>query len=106
MLPQLTDHVTALFPAATELENSAAADSAAEAFTASDVGGGEIKATPVGPGAGGGRGEELLEPPQPASASNASQLTQSATLVGSPAPRRLLWRFVFGIELLPSQQPT
>ena len=103
-LPQLTDHVTAVLPAATGLANTAAADTVAEAFTASDLGGDEINSTPVGPGAGGSTGEGLFEPPpQPASASKASQPIHSATLVANPAPTRFLWRFAAGTEVLPSQ---
>lgn len=88
MLPQVTDHVTAVFPAVVELENVAAADRVAEALTASEVGGAEIKTTAVGSGvAGGGGAEGLPDPPQPASTtSSASVLAHPATLVHSPVP--------------------
>jgi hypothetical protein len=89
----VTSHVTALLPPVAGLANIAAAVSDAEAFTASDVGGGETKVTPVGPGGGGG--DWLCEPPQPASAKIASKPTHPATIVGSSALGRLMSRSFF-----------
>ena len=93
-LPQVTAHVTALLPPVVGLANVAAAVSDAEAFTASDVGGGETKVTPVGPGDGGG-GDWLWEPPQPDSAKIASKPTHPANFAGSSALGRLMSRSFF-----------
>jgi hypothetical protein len=95
-LPQVTAHVTALLPPVMGLANVAAAVSDAEAFTASDVGGGATKMTPVGPGgAGGGGSDGLCEPPQPASATIASKPNHPATFVGSAALGGLISRSIF-----------
>ncbi len=95
-LPQVTAHVTALFPPDMGFANVAAAHSVAAAFTASDVGGGETKMTPVGPGGG---GSDWLgkppPPPQPASATIASKPIHPATFVSSSALGRLMSGSVF-----------
>jgi hypothetical protein len=98
-LPQVTAHVTAPFPPVVELANVAAAAIATEAFTASDVGGGEIKTTPVGSGGGGEGGDwpPCEPPPQPASVTITSKPAHPTTLVSRPALGRLIARPFFGL---------
>ena len=102
-LPQVTAHVSAPFPPVVGSANVAAAASVTEAFTASEVGGAETKATPVGPGGCGG--DWLCEPPpQPTSVTIASKPAQPATLVSSPALGRLISRPFFRLNSFRSPQ--
>jgi hypothetical protein len=65
-LEQVTVHVTVALPSIAPLGNVAAADKVAAAFTASDVGGGDMNTTAVGFGGTGVAGASSPEPPQPA----------------------------------------
>jgi len=94
-LPQVTAHVTVLSPRVVEFANIGVAKSVAGAFTASDVGAGETKITPVGPG--GADGAWLCEPPQPASATSASKPAHRVTFVNSPARGGCISRSIFWV---------
>jgi hypothetical protein len=74
-LSQVTDHVTATLPPTFPLGYVAAAARVAAAFTANDVGGGEMNTTALGLAGGGVGADSLPEPPQPDTRASAKQET-------------------------------
>jgi hypothetical protein len=75
-LPQVTVQVTAALPPVALFGNVAAAAKVAAAFTANEVGGGDMNTTAVGPGGVGDGAVSLPEPPQP----DAHTIMKTATI--------------------------